>query len=137
MTFRALDERILVSGQIGAEQVAEAATLGVAMIVNNRPDGEEPGQPTATEIEAAAKAAGIAYRHIPVAGVFTPDQVEAMGEAMAARDGKLLAFCKSGTRSVFLWALAARQQGGDGAAIMEKAARGGYDLSPLRSHLLR
>ena len=134
--FKSLDDTTFVSVQLAPEQVAEAAALGVTMIVNNRPDGEEPGQPMAAEIAAAAEAAGIGYRHIPVAGGFTPDQVAAMAEALGAAEGKVLAFCKSGTRSTFLWALAEKQRGADGAAIIEQAAGAGYDLSPLRLHLL-
>ena len=134
--FRVLDDSTFVSGQIAPEDVAQAAALGVTMIVNNRPDGEEPGQPMAAEIAAAAEAAGIGYRHIPVAGGFAPDQVAAMAEALGAAEGKVLAFCKSGTRSTFLWALAEKQRGADGAAIIERAASAGYDLSPLRLHLL-
>ncbi|MBX3560845.1 MAG: TIGR01244 family phosphatase [Sphingomonas sp.] len=134
--FRVLDDSTFVSGQIGSEDVAQAAALGVTMIVNNRPDGEEPGQPAGGEIAAAAEAAGLAYRHIPVAGGFAPEQVETMAEALEAAEGKVLAFCKSGTRSTFLWALAEKRRGGDGAAIMEQAAAAGYDLSPLRPYLL-
>lgn len=133
--YRQIDERTLVAGQIRPEQVAEARAAGVGMIVNNRPDGEEPGQPPHAEIEAAARAAGIAYRHIPVAGGFSQPQVDAMVEAIDAAEGKLLAFCRSGTRSTFLWALA-RAQAGDAAEEIEaKAASAGYDLSPIRSLL--
>ena len=65
-------------------------------IVNNRPDGEEPGQPANAAIEAAAQAAGLDYRFIPVAGGFPPEQVAAMAAAVAETEGKLLAFCRSG-----------------------------------------
>lgn len=135
--FKSLDDSTLVSVQIAPEQVAKAAALGVTMIVNNRPDGEEPGQPASAEIEAAAQAAGIGYRHIPVTmGGFGPKQVAAMADALGISDGKTLAFCKSGTRSTFLWALAEKERGADGAELFEKAAGAGYDLSPLRGYLL-
>jgi len=135
--FRKLDERTFVAGQIGASDIAEAKALGVTAIVNNRPDGEEPGQPRSSEIEAAARAAGLAYRHIPVAGGFSLDQVEGMAAALDEADGKVLAFCRSGTRSTFLWALARKARGGDGAEIMRQAADAGYDLSPLQALLSR
>src|SRR6266545_7652381 len=64
--IRKLDERTLVSGQIAPHEVAELAGQGVTMLVNNRPDGEEPGQPRAGEIEAAAAEAGIGYRFVPI-----------------------------------------------------------------------
>lgn len=135
--FRALDDRTFVAGQIGADDVAKAKALGVTTIVNNRPDGEEFGQPAAAEIEAATRDAGLDYRHIPVAGGFSPDQVEAMAAALDEADGKTLAFCRSGTRSTFLWALACKAQGGDGAEIMRRATEAGYDLSPLQGLLMR
>jgi uncharacterized protein (TIGR01244 family) len=83
----------------------------VTAIVNNRPDDEEPGQPSAAEMASAAEAAGLSYRHIPVAGGFSPEQVDAMAAALAEAGGPVLAFCKSGTRSTFLWALAEAQRG--------------------------
>jgi uncharacterized protein (TIGR01244 family) len=133
--FRQLDDRTLVAGQIGVADIAEAKALGVTTIVNNRPDGEEFGQPLAAEIEAAAGAAGLDYRHIPVAGGFSLDQVEAMAAALDGAEGKLLAFCRSGTRSTFLWALARKARGGDGEEIMRQAADAGYDLSPIEKLL--
>ena len=133
--FRQLDDHMLVSGQIAPEDVAEAAAQGVTMIVNNRPDGEIPGQPTSAQIEAAAAAAGLGYRHIPVAGGFSPAQVQEMADALAAADGKVLAFCGSGRRSSYIWALARAQAGDDPEEIVGKAAAAGYDLTPLRAYL--
>ena len=133
--FRQLDDKVLVSPQIAPEQVSEAADQGVTMIVNNRPDGEAPDQPPGSAIAAAAQAAGIAYRHIPVAGGFAPEQVQEMADALAASEGKVLAYCRSGTRSTYLWALARAQEGDDAEEIVGKAAAAGYDLTPLRAYL--
>jgi uncharacterized protein (TIGR01244 family) len=133
MIFRALAKDMLVAGQIAPADVAEAAALGVTTIVNNRPDGEEPGQPEAREIEAAAEAAGLAYCHIPISGGFGRDDVAAMASALA--QGKTLAFCKSGTRSTFLWALARSSAGEDGETLAARAAAAGYDLGPIRRYL--
>jgi uncharacterized protein (TIGR01244 family) len=41
--FRKLTDAIYASPQIALEQVAEAAELGVTLIVNNRPEGESAG----------------------------------------------------------------------------------------------
>ena len=133
--FRQLDEQMLVSGQIAPEDVADAAAQGVTMIVNNRPDGEIPGQPTSAQLEAAARAAGLGYRHIPVAGGFLPTQVQEMTDALAEARGKVLAFCGSGRRSTFLWALARAQAGDDAEEIIGKAEAAGYDVTPLRDFL--
>ena len=130
-----LDADTLVSGQIRPEDVAEAAAQGVTLIVNNRPDHEEPGQPLAEEIRQAAEAAGLAYRHIPFSAVMSSDQVAEMAEAMAQSEGKTLAFCRSGTRSTYIWALARASQGADGEQLIALAAAAGYDLTPLRTHL--
>ena len=133
--FREIDDTMLVSGQIRPDEVARAAAQGITLIVNNRPDGEEQDQPAGAEIEAAARAAGIGYRHIPVAGGFSPDQVDAMADALASSGGRTLAFCKSGTRSTYLWALARAQAGDDADTIIGKAGSAGYDISGLRPHL--
>src|SRR5262249_22522321 len=104
--FRTIDETLQVAGQISPDDVATAAAQGIRTIINNRPDGEQPGQPTSAEIEAAATAAGLGYAHIPVDhSGFSMEQVEAMTAALE-QPAPALAFCRSGTRSTFLWALA-------------------------------
>ena len=133
--MRRLDELAFVAGQITPSDVAEAAAQGVTMIVNNRPDDEEPGQPTGAEIEAAAEAAGLEYRFIPVAGGISIDRIAAMAEALGDAEGPVLAFCRSGTRSAFLWALARAGMGDEAEALVGKAAAAGYDLAPIRGFL--
>ena len=106
------------------------------MIVNNRPDGEDPGQPLAADIEAAAREAGIAYRFVPIRRGPGPSDVDEMRDAMrACGDGMMLAFCRSGTRSTFAWALARREEGADRREIERSAAEAGINLSPI-AHLL-
>ena len=88
-----LDDKVLVSGQIPPGRRRRARTQGVTMIVNNRPDGEEPGQPLGAEIEEAAAAAGIDYRSVPIIRGIGPADVEAMREAISlkrARQGARL-----------------------------------------------
>lgn len=134
--IRKLDERVSVAGQIMPDDVAALAAEGVTMIVNNRPDGEEAGQPLASEIEAAARAARIGYRHIPVGSSgLSANQVDAMAEALEGATGRTLAFCRSGTRSTYLWALARAKAGDDAEEIVRKAAAAGYDLTPIRPYL--
>lgn len=134
--FRTLDSAISVYGQIEPEDVAAAKAQGFAMIINNRPDDEQPGQPAGSEIKEAARAAGLDYVAIPVDhSGFNEGQVAAMAEALEKAQGPVLAFCRSGTRSTFLWALARHQLGDDGEQLIAKAANAGYDLSPLRAVL--
>jgi uncharacterized protein (TIGR01244 family) len=98
--IRQLGDQVMVSGQVAPHEVAGLAEQGVTVLVNNRPDGEEPGQPFASEIEDAAAAAGIAYHFVPIIRGIGPADVECMQQAMRqAQGGKLLAFCRSGTRS--------------------------------------
>lgn len=134
--FRKLDDTISVAGQITPDDVAAAAAEGFTFVINNRPDGEQPGQPTAAEIEAAAAAAGLGYRAIPITHAgFSEDQVTAMREALEAAPGPVLAFCRSGTRSTFVWALARARMGDTPDLLAAKAEAAGYDLSPLRGML--
>lgn len=134
--FRKLDDSISVAGQISPADVAEAAAQGFAFVINNRPDDEQPGQPAAAEIEAAAKAAGLGYRAIPITHAgFSEHQVTAMQEALEAAPGPILAFCRSGTRSTLVWALARSRMGDDADTLQAKAQAAGYDLTPIRAFL--
>src|SRR3954451_17292621 len=100
LMIRQLDDRTLVSGQIAPHEVAGLAEQGGTVLVNNRPDGEEDGQPFASDIEEAAAQAGIAYHFVPIIRGIGPADVEEMQQALReAADGKLLAFCRSGRRS--------------------------------------
>lgn len=136
MTIRRLHDKVLVSGQIAPHEVAGLADQGVTMLVNNRPDGEEPGQPLAGEIEAAATAAGITYRFVPIFRGIGPADVEAMQEAMrAAGEGKMLAFCRSGTRSALASAIAMREVGASAEAVTNALTQAGFDPGPI-AHLL-
>jgi len=132
--FRVLSPTMLASPQIGPADVVEAAGQGVSLIINNRPDGESPGEPQGPEIEAAARKAGLDYLAIPIVGAgFGEPQVEAMQQAIGNANGKVLAYCRSGTRSTLLWSLAQARAGEDIDAIAATARQAGYDVSPVRA----
>ena len=134
---RQLDEKTLVDGQIGPDDVAALKQLGVTLIVNNRPDGEDANQPTSDGIEAAAKAAGLDYRHVPIARGLGPSDIEAMREAMhSVGVGKMFAFCRSGNRSTLAWAVARSEDGVPREELERLANEAGFDLGPV-AHLLR
>ena len=136
MMFRDLDERVMVSPQIAADDIAAAKAQGVTLIVNNRPDGEAPDEPQGAEIEAAATAAGLDYVAIPVGhGGFAATQVDAMAAALTGTKGKTLAYCRSGTRSTLLWSLARAKLGDAPDALKAKANTAGYDLTPVAALL--
>ena len=134
--LRQLDEQTATRGQITPEEVALLKAQGFAMLINNRPDGEDPGQPEAAAIEAAAEAAGIAYRFVPIIRGIGPGDIDCMREAIdEAGDGKILAFCRSGNRSSLVWALARRQQGASREEVEQRLADAGIDHGPI-AHLL-
>ena len=131
--FRKLTDGVYASPQITLDDIAEAAAMGVKLIVNNRPEGESDDQVPGTEIEAAAHAAGMDYVAIPVThSGFSETQVVAMAKALDGAEGPVLAYCRSGTRSTLLWALSEASQGGDPDALTNMAAKAGYDVSPVR-----
>lgn len=131
--FRKLSDTMLASPQISSEDVAAAAELGVRLIVNNRPDGESDDQPSGADIEAAARKAGMDYVAIPIShGGFSLPQVDAMVEALEKADGPVLGYCRSGTRSTLLWAMARAKQGMAPDDIAAAAQGAGYDIGPVR-----
>lgn len=131
--FRQLNDIVFVSPQIDPDDVEAARELGVALIINNRPDGETAEQVPGAQIARAASEAGLDYVAIPVDhSGFSEAQVAAMREALdRAGESRLLAYCRSGTRSTLLWALAEASAGADPASLSRAAAEAGYDLSPI------
>lgn len=134
-TLRRIDEGFAVASQIAPEDLAELKVRGYALVINNRPDGEEPGQPSSAQIAAAAQAAGLDYRAIPVAGGFPPEQIRQMADAIADATGDVFAFCRTGTRSTLLWSLAQASRGCDPEQLAAAAAAAGYDIAPVRASL--
>lgn len=132
--FRILSDKVLASPQIGVDDIAAARAQGVTTIVNNRPEGESEDQVPGHAIEQAARAAGMTYHAIPITHAgFSLPQVEAFAQALETSEGRVLAYCRSGTRSTLLWALAEAKRGAEPAAIAEAAAGAGYDVGPVRA----
>ena len=131
MAIGKLDENVSISPQIALADLPALKQAGFAAIINNRPDGEEFGQPDSATMADAADAAGLAYRHIPMSGGVTPDMLEATQAALAELPGPVLAYCKSGTRSAILWgAVRASELGTDG--VIDRAADAGVDVAMAR-----
>jgi uncharacterized protein (TIGR01244 family) len=129
--FRDVTPRFAASPQISLDDVEIAAKEGFKAIICNRPDGEDNGQLSAGDIEAACTAQGLSFTHIPVSGAMSQIQIEQMAAALEAANGPVLAYCRSGTRSTNIWAMAMATNGEDGEALVAAAARAGYDLSGL------
>ncbi|HEX8300897.1 TIGR01244 family sulfur transferase [Sphingomonas sp.] len=131
--IRTIDDSISVSPQLSPADMPALAAAGFGLVINNRPDDEEGGQPGDAEMRRAAEAAGLAYLSIPtVMGGMTRAQVDEMAAALQSTDRPVLAFCRSGTRSCNLWALAEASRGGDPEELTAKAATAGYDISGIR-----
>jgi uncharacterized protein (TIGR01244 family) len=133
LDIRRITDDFGVSPQIAADDLVALRQQGFALVINNRPDDEEPGQAPGEAIRAAAERAGLAYRSIPVAGGFSPAQADAMAEALDEAQGPVFAYCRTGTRSTLLWALAQASRGGDPEEITVAAAAAGYDIAPVRA----
>jgi uncharacterized protein (TIGR01244 family) len=137
LDLKRINDHVSVSGQIWPEDVAALKAAGFVAIVNNRPDGESPDQPMGADIEAAAKAAGLAYHAIPLGreGV-SPGMVAQTRQVLEGSAGPVFCFCRSGTRSTTLWALSQAGET-DPSTIIAQAAEAGYDMSHLAGHLTR
>ena len=134
--IRQLDDKTMVAGQLAPEDLAGLKEQGVTLVVNNRPDNEDDGQPLSVDLEAAARAVGLEYRHIPIRYGMGPSDVESMREALhATGDGKLLAFCRSGNRSTLAWAVARAEDGAEREELHRCAEAAGFNLGPV-AHLL-
>jgi uncharacterized protein (TIGR01244 family) len=132
--YRPLGPRSLVAPRpLTLEEVAGLPALGIARLVNNRPDGEEPGQPSSDEFAAAAAQAGLDYVHAPLGGQLQRETIEEVARALRQKEGKTLLFCRSGTRSAMLWALGRARMGGNPDEIAAEAAAAGYDIAPVRA----
>lgn len=132
--FHALDDQFFVAPQIAAADIAAAKDAGVTLIVNNRPDGEDLSAPQGAEIAAAAEVAGLDYAYIPITHAgFSQHQLDALEAAMARSNGRVLAYCRSGTRSSLLWGLVRARMGEAPDALHEKALAAGYNLGPVRA----
>jgi uncharacterized protein (TIGR01244 family) len=131
--IRKIDDSISVAPQISVDDIASIKAAGFMAIVNNRPDDEEAGQPTSGEIRDAALTAGLTYMAIPITHAgFSYPQIAAMVDALADAPGPVLAFCRSGTRSCNLWALAQAKNGADADELIAKGAGAGYNLDGIR-----
>jgi len=135
MTITKITQQFLVSAQMASADASFAAAQGIKTIICNRPDNEATDQPSTQALEDAATDAGIDYLHIPVSSkLITDENVVEFADACNEAKGPILAFCRTGMRSIILWALA-ETASRDANSIIAKAKAAGYDLSKLRPRL--
>ena len=128
----ALAPGVSAAGKLDRADIEGLADSGIRTIVNNRPDGEDPGQLPADEARRLAEARGIAYHHIPVtAATLTSGDVDAMEALLAGAERPIVLHCRSGTRSTLLWALVRLREGADPSSLVAEAAHHGIDIAAL------
>jgi uncharacterized protein (TIGR01244 family) len=121
-----------VTGRLDRSDLEALARAGVRTIINNRPDGEDPGQLPAAEARRIAESHGLAYHHIPItAATLSRSDVDAFAAAVHNAPGPLVAHCRSGTRSALLWALSRMREGADPLSLIAEAAHHGIDIANL------
>jgi sulfide:quinone oxidoreductase len=137
MTFKRISASFSASPQLSAADVASAAQAGFRTIIDNRPDAEEAGQPSAADMEAIAQSHGLAFAHIPVttAGAIDESDIARMRATLAQSPGPVLGYCRTGTRAAMMWALS---QVGEAPpeTLLKAGADAGFDLSAIRSRLV-
>ena len=130
--FRKVTDTFSVSPQITLDDLPKAAAAGFALVINNRPDGEAPDQPASAAVEAAAKAAGLDYAFIPVRGGPTSEQVDEERALIEAAKGPVLAYCRSGNRSIITWSVGQARSGARSRQeLVRLGAEAGYDLNAV------
>lgn len=133
--IRVVTDSFAVAPQIGPEDVEAIAAAGYKTIIANRPDGEGGAdQPRMGAVRARAEELGLTFVALPFSGAPTPEIVERMGHIISEAPAPILAYCRTGTRSITAWALVHGGQG-MGEEIVSAGAGAGYDLSSLRELL--
>jgi len=135
LDIRKVTDGFSVAPQINQEDLQAIADAGFKTVMANRPDGEGGiDQPRMGAIRAATESLGLDFVAIPFSGAPTPEILERIGAALAEAPAPVLAYCRTGTRSITAWALTHAGQG-SGDEIVEAAAGAGYDLSALQALL--
>ncbi|WP_270729563.1 TIGR01244 family sulfur transferase [Shimia sp. Alg240-R146] len=135
MNIRQITDRFFVAPQIEATDMQALAEAGFSLVINNRPDMEVGPDQASDAMQAAAEAAGLSYVANPLTmETMTPDRQSLQGDSAEGASGKVLAYCRSGTRSAICWTLS---QAGKMPAddLLAATAAAGYDLSGLEAHL--
>ena len=135
MEPRQITEEFSVAPQIAPEDIPAIAAAGFRSIMCNRPDGEEPGQPTEAAVAEAARAAGLEVVSVPFSSAtMTEADVTAFRTALDEMPGPMLAYCRTGTRCTMMWSLVNYDTLGP-ETILRATSAAGYDMSGLVAQL--
>ena len=132
----AITKKLAVAPQPKPSDFQEFKRLGFTTVVNNRPDGEDPSQLGSVAEEEAARAAGLGYVHIPVTSTgMTKDDARLLQEIIEHAPGPVVAHCRSGARSFYLWVLSGDLDSHTDAELLAKATELGVDTNAARTWL--
>ncbi len=136
MNMKKITPLVFVSEQITTTDIGVASAQGIKTIINNRPDNEAQGQPKTADLAAAAAELGMQFIDLPVvAGEVTDEHIEQFERIYSDVQAPVLMFCRTGTRSIMLWALNEAKTL-DVDAVLATTSEGGYDLSAMRARLV-
>jgi len=126
-----LNDQVSISGQIAVNDIDALARDGVEVVLCNRPDREAEGQTDFASIAAAAEAAGMQALHVPFkSGAIEETHVAEMNRLLDS--GKRIhAYCRTGNRSVCLYAVARAEQGVPKASLIREAAKAGMKVEEV------
>lgn len=132
-----LSPALAATGALQPADFTQIAQLGFRTVVNNRPDGEEPGQLTAREEAVLAWRAGLVYRHVPAAKheVLDDHVLSLLADTLAAAPGPVLLHCRSGLRSTIMWAALTVESGASLDETIARAGQAGIDISAVREEI--
>ncbi|MEM6901369.1 MAG: TIGR01244 family sulfur transferase [Pseudomonadota bacterium] len=132
--IRKVTDTFSVASQLTKSDIDQAAALGFKTIICNRPDNEDFQQPDIASLKIHAETVGLIYLALPFSGAPPLEIVDQMGELIENTEKPVLAYCRSGTRSITAWALSQRGTN-QRELILKQAADAGYDLRGLASAL--
>lgn len=137
MSIKSLTGDFAIAPQVSEADIIAAAKSGFVALIDARPDGEDAGQPSAAEIADVAQKHGLAFTHVPVTTSTINDaDITKFADALHGANGRVLGYCRSGTRAAILWALAQAHRM-PAAEIFDTVAAAGIDLSSARQKILK
>lgn len=138
--LKQLDSNYFVAGQLTPADVPALKAQGVQVIVDMRPDGEAPDQPTSAQMQQAAQQQGLAFFYIPIAhGAITDESVGMLQQVLAGKPGKVAAYCRSGKRASrsYALALASMKDGPSQEQINQLLQASGHNIDDLQAEIAK
>jgi sulfide:quinone oxidoreductase len=134
MQLKPVNEKFLVADQITLDDLNTIAAQGIRTLICNRPDSELTDQPMFAEVSERARQLGITAHYLPVVhATINSGDVRKFTALLQTADEPVLAFCRSGLRSMTLWSLSRMQQGEDTTTVVSQAKNSGFDFSNMPS----